>query len=65
VPERLSISALRAEAESTYEALPLILESGAAVGLRSMLMLAETDYAAVDLADTWRGRLARAVFWTW
>nr|WSZ97277.1 phage tail assembly protein [Streptomyces sp. NBC_00857] len=46
--EPLSIAALRTEAETTYEALPLTLESGAAVWLRSMLMLAEADYAVVE-----------------
>ncbi|AJT67446.1 hypothetical protein T261_5830 [Streptomyces lydicus] len=47
--EPLSIPALRAEAQTTYEALPLLLDSGAVVGLRSMLMLAdEADYAAVE-----------------
>ncbi|MEU9115198.1 phage tail assembly protein [Streptomyces sp. NPDC048483] len=47
--EPLSIAALRAEAQTTYEALPLLLDSGAVVGLRSMLMLAEeADYTAVE-----------------
>lgn len=50
--EPLSIPALRAEAETTYEALPLILDSGAAIGLRSMLMLSRNEnrdeYAEVE-----------------
>ncbi|WP_405408893.1 phage tail assembly protein [Streptomyces decoyicus] len=49
MPQPLSITALRAEAQTTYEAQPLLLDSGAVVGLRSMLMLAdETDYATVE-----------------
>ncbi|MYT30466.1 MULTISPECIES: phage tail assembly protein [unclassified Streptomyces] len=46
--EPLSIAALRAEAQTTYEAVPLLLDSGAVVGLRSMLMLAKDDYTAVE-----------------
>ncbi|MFE0134647.1 hypothetical protein ACFWY6_24245 [Streptomyces sp. NPDC059037] len=46
--ESLAIAALRAKAESTYEALPLTLESGSAVRLRSMIMLAEAEYATVE-----------------
>ncbi|SDJ74468.1 phage tail assembly protein [Streptomyces indicus] len=46
--EALSIAALRAEAETTYEALPLTLESGSAIWLRSTLMLAEADYVVVE-----------------
>lgn len=48
MPEPLSIAALRTEAETTYESLPLALESGAAVWLRSMLMLNTDDYTVVE-----------------
>ncbi|MEU7639879.1 phage tail assembly protein [Streptomyces sp. NPDC039016] len=47
--EPVSIAHLRTEAQTTYEALPVLLDSGAVVGLRSVLMLDEDeDNAAVE-----------------
>ncbi|MFE3769928.1 MULTISPECIES: phage tail assembly protein [unclassified Streptomyces] len=48
MPQPLSIAALRAEAQVTYEALPVLLDSGAVVGLQSVLMLDDGDDATVE-----------------